>query len=282
MRSVDTDPGPDAATRLPAGATIAPGVLTVAVDPSYPPYAGTSGGKLAGLDVDIAAALADDLGLKVRFVDMDRGKLKALVTSPTADLALSGLTTSQIVAAGGSPGGIYAFDGPMLFTSKPATLTLDDLGGERMGAQERSEAWWRLRDVYGQDVSSFNTLRDAFGALTQDRLDVVAGDALVGGYISRDFRGVTPAGVITGAPVEVVVLGTQPALSEAVAKSLLGMEANGLLEALRSKWGGDRRRADVPGSDRIGRIKGRHRLGGAFRCSTVEACRDVPDPPCLL
>jgi polar amino acid transport system substrate-binding protein len=233
----DTGSGP-AGTPLPKGSTLEAGVLTVAVDPSLPPFAGKAGGRLAGLDVDVASALGDALGVKVRFVTFDRSKLAAAVASPTADIALGGFSTSQIVAAGARTGGVYAFDGPVLFASRPATLTLDTLAGRKPGAQDRSEAWWRLRDVYGERVASLETLRDAFGALADGRIDTLGADALVGGYIARDFPGARLAGAISVRPLEVAVLGQDPGLADTLRRTMLGLESSGVLQTLRAKWAG--------------------------------------------
>lgn len=47
-----------------------PGTLRVGVDASNAPYAAQSQGSIVGIDVDTAAALADELGLKLELVDV--------------------------------------------------------------------------------------------------------------------------------------------------------------------------------------------------------------------
>src|SRR5262245_44631595 len=44
------------------------GVLRVGLDPTYPPFETADDGELRGLDVDLARALAAELGLEVQFV----------------------------------------------------------------------------------------------------------------------------------------------------------------------------------------------------------------------
>ncbi len=46
------------------------GTLRVGVNTENPPLAGMGSGKIIGIDVDIAAALADELGLKLSVVDV--------------------------------------------------------------------------------------------------------------------------------------------------------------------------------------------------------------------
>ncbi len=221
-----------------AGATIEPGVLTVAVDPSFPPFAGkVRGGGLAGLDIDVASALADRLGLKVRFIEVPRGKMGSRATGK-ADIGLGGLSTRDIIRQGALPGGVYAFDGPALFSSKAATLTPAGLAGKRLGAQRDSEAWWRLRDRYGSHVAPFGDLREAMDAAKSGTIEVLGADALVGGYIARDFPSVRPVGVIGVHPVEVALLRTDLGLADPVRTALQSMETGGVLAVLRAKWAG--------------------------------------------
>ena len=46
----------------------AKGVITVSLNRDYPPFAMEKGGRLSGLDVDLATLLADYLGVKVQFI----------------------------------------------------------------------------------------------------------------------------------------------------------------------------------------------------------------------
>ena len=57
------------------------GTLRVGVDASSAPYAAESSGQIVGIEVDVAAALADELGLKLELVDVGTNfaKLRLLV-----------------------------------------------------------------------------------------------------------------------------------------------------------------------------------------------------------
>ena len=71
-----TEPyNPDAAKKAPtvdASALKEEGVLHVGVNASSYPLAGQANGKMSGLDVDVAAAIGQELGLRVEFVDVGR------------------------------------------------------------------------------------------------------------------------------------------------------------------------------------------------------------------
>ena len=51
--------------------TVEPGVLTMGTNATFPPYEYKDGDDVVGIDAEIAQALADKLGLKVKIVDMD-------------------------------------------------------------------------------------------------------------------------------------------------------------------------------------------------------------------
>ena len=51
--------------------TAVQGVLTMATNSAFPPYEYIEGGEIVGIDVDIAAAIAEKLGLQLQIEDME-------------------------------------------------------------------------------------------------------------------------------------------------------------------------------------------------------------------
>ena len=74
--------------------TIEPGVIRVAVEP-YAPYTSVEGGKLTGLDSDILAAAADNLGLKVEPQVTDFNGMLGGVQSHRVDISIGGIAWSK-------------------------------------------------------------------------------------------------------------------------------------------------------------------------------------------
>jgi len=225
-----------------------PGVLRAVVDMSYPPFAGKVGEEPVGLDVDVAAAIADALGLKLELIDAKPAAAAALVQTGTADVVLGGLTVEQAVASQLAFAGTYISDGPAVFAAKDATISLDALGGMRIAVQKGSLAYWTLLDEYGEgSLVAVPTLLDAFKAVEAGDADVVAGDALVGGYMLRDHAGLEFVGQIGDAvPLGVGVSVSQPKLESEVRAILDRLAAEGVLSTLRRKWVGDLPPLTVP------------------------------------
>lgn len=78
--------------QLPPLATAFPtGTLTVAVDPTYPPFAVDSGNGYEGIDIDLANELAARMGVEVQFVGMSFDALYDAVTDGRVDAVISAL-----------------------------------------------------------------------------------------------------------------------------------------------------------------------------------------------
>ena len=218
-----------------------PGVLVAVVDMSYPPFAGKVGGQPAGLDVDVAAAIADQLGLKLELVDGSAQAGAALVQNGTADIVLAGLTVEQAVSSQLAFAGSYVSDGPAIFASSESSVTTDALTTRRIAVQKGSMAYWTVLDQYGEEpLVEFATLAEAFDAMSDGRADVVAADALTGAYMLRDRPGLQYlAQVGSAVPLGIGVSVAKPKLESEIRAILDRLAAEGVLSTLRRKWVGD-------------------------------------------
>lgn len=231
------------------------GKLRVGVDLSYPPFAGTDNGKQAGLDIDVANAVAGKLGLSVVVVDVKPsdaataladGKVDAVFSVPLSEAALTSVSLA----------GSYVTDGPAFFIATDSTasvepsLTLSAITASPIAAQQGSVAYWRLLSEFDEDgVKAYPELRQALTALMNGETQVVAGDALVGGYIIRDMPTVHLAGQLEPAmPLGVAVLADNTELGDAVRSALDELAADGVLETIRAKWVGELPKLETPAS----------------------------------
>lgn len=229
------------------------GVLVAGVDLSMPPFAGTDNGKQAGIDIDVASALAEQLGLTVKFVDVKPSEAATALADGTADIVLSVPLDSDDLSQM-SLAGSYISDAPAFFVSTgdtssvDASLTLTTVSAPKIGAQTESASYWTIRHELGEDVAEgYPTLREALQALSNGTVTVVAGDALVGAYIARDFPTVHFAGQMSsGTPLAVAVAADNTTLGDAVREQLDGLAANGVLDTIRRKWVGDIPEIEVP------------------------------------
>jgi len=217
------------------------GVLRVGVDQSLPPFAGEDKGRVAGLDVDVAAAVAEQLGLMLELTDVPLNEVADALATGDVDIALAALPISEAVLTEVSVAGSYVFNGPAIFSAIEVSETVTSLTGLNVGAQEASVAYWALAEIYGeQGIIAFETLREAFEAVDAGEIDVVVGDAIVGAYIARDMPSVRFVGQYgEAAPLGVAVAKSAGDLETVVREALDRLAADRVLEVIRVKWVGD-------------------------------------------
>jgi ABC-type amino acid transport substrate-binding protein len=235
------DAGSGLKAKLATPVIVKEGVLIAAIDLSYPPFGGTDKGKKAGLDIDVASALAEKLGLKLEIMDAKPEAGAALIRGKKADVMIAALPIDRAVELDVAFAGSYVNDGPAAFSANEATMTVDSLAGRTVAVQKESASWWLLAEAYGEDaLIAMPTLRDALGAVASGQAEFAAGDGIVGAYLMRDFPTLRFNGQLAPAvPLGVAVGKEGPALEAAVRTALDELAAQGVLETLRRKWMGD-------------------------------------------
>ncbi len=74
--------------------TAVEGKLTMATNAAFPPYEYIEGGQVAGIDAEIAGAIAEKLGLTLQIDDMEFDSITEAVKSGKADIGLAGMTVT--------------------------------------------------------------------------------------------------------------------------------------------------------------------------------------------
>ncbi len=217
------------------------GVLSVAVDLSYPPFAGSVKDQKAGIDVDVAAAVAEQLGLKLELVDATPAVAMGLIKDGSVDLMLGGLTVESAVASQVAFAGTYISDAPAVFAMKGGVVSIGALGTKRIAVQKGTLAYWILVDKYGESsllvVPSFD---EAFKSVKAGTADVAAGDALLGAYLMRGYTDIQFAFQLGSAyPIGVGVSQAKPDLETQIRSVLDKLSSQGVLQTIRSKWIGE-------------------------------------------
>lgn len=231
------DPGPALEPRISPPAIAEEGVLRVGVDFDHPPYAGVDQDREAGIDIDVASALAAELGLVVEFVEIPADQAASALAAGDADVVMSTPFTEAAIGET-SFAGWYVETGAALFSSAEETQTARAVGRQGTAVQEGSQAYWDLTFDFGEDeLFVVDTLREAFEALEEGEVSVAAGDALTGAYLLRDFPSLGYAGLIGPViPIGIAVPADSPELEAAVRSALDDLAASGVLDTIRAKW----------------------------------------------
>lgn len=213
------------------------GKLRVGVNTSNSPLAGTSNGKIIGIDVDIAAAIADELGLSVEIVDTGNDPSGAL-TEGSVDVVL-GIDESD-VEKGYWKSSKYIPTGVVLFALESSSDTAPNATDTpKIAAQVSSKSAWAITNTYGEEaLISASDLATAFGDLESGEAEYVASDAIIGLYAASraniDVKIVALIGTESGYCAVVPESNTelQQALGDAIDKLI----QNGVIGVIEKKW----------------------------------------------
>lgn len=231
---------------------IDPNYLTVGVRTSRTNvpfcYVGNNN-TLGGLDVEYACALADELGLKVKFVDVT-SMTKSLGT--TCDIVMN---VGQNEYSAATVVGSYAQSAIAFFhKGSMGTAKVSDLSSKTVGLQQDSTSQKALEATgLVMNQKTFSNLNDAFDALEEGSVDYVLCDAYSGGYLATQFNDIVFAGTLDSpSEVGIAVLSSNQTLAEAVGDALAKVQQGGVSDLIRSEWVGSM--ASLSSNDQIAEI----------------------------
>lgn len=224
------------------------GVLRVGLDPTYPPFEVTDGTAVSGLDVDLARALAQELGLQAEFSYFGYDGLYDALDTGQVDLLISALV---IV-----PGRMrdFAYSEPYYNAGEilvvPATENgikdMTDLAGRRLavelGAQGHVEATQWAKRLGELSIQPLPSAAEALTAVAAGEADAALVDSISGRlYLAEQEQPALkrlPAPV-TVEPFALVTRIEDETLLDRLNGALEDMIANGRLEQIIGRWLGD-------------------------------------------
>lgn len=158
--------------------TVEPGVLTMGTNATFPPYEYKDGDDVVGIDAEIAQALADKLGLKVKIVDMDFDSLIASVQSGKIDMSLAGMTVTEERKQNVDFTDSYATGVQVIIVKEDSDIaSADDLEGKLIGVQQGTTGHLYCADDFGEEnVIPYANGATAVQALLQGKVDCVVID----------------------------------------------------------------------------------------------------------
>ena len=183
----DTDPAtePSASGAEASFTTIEDGKLIMSTNAQFPPYEmvadgeGVEGTGFEGIDIEIALALADKLGLELVIDDMEFDSALLAVQNNAADMMLAGLSYSEErdqVVDFSDP---YATGVQVVIVKEGSDVTLDNLGDYMIGTQRGTTGYLYASDTpenggYGEDhVIGYDNGATAVQELINGTIDAV-------------------------------------------------------------------------------------------------------------
>ena len=159
-------------------------VLTMATNAEFPPYEYYENDEVVGIDAEIAAAIADKLGMELKIEDMAFDSIIPAITSGKADVGLAGMTVTEERLESVDFSTSYATGIQVIIVPEGSPITTaDDLFGDgnyTIGVQLATTGdlycTWDIEDEGLGSVERYNKGADAVAALVAGKVDCVVID----------------------------------------------------------------------------------------------------------
>ncbi len=158
-------------------------VLVMATNAAFPPYEYVENGEIVGIDAEICAAIAKELGMEFRIEDMEFDSIISAVQSGKADVGVAGMTVTEDRLKSVNFSTPYAKGVQVVIVTEDSAITsVDDLfaGGYKIGVQQGTTgdlySTWDLEDEGLATVDRYNKGADAVQALVSGKVDCVVID----------------------------------------------------------------------------------------------------------
>ena len=238
------------AAELPAGIK-EKGEIVVAIMPNYPPmdFKDPATNTLTGLDYDLGNALAERLGVKIKWQETGFEQMINALTTDRVDMVLSGMTDTAERQASVTFVD-YFTSGPQFYTLQKNTATNEiiDLCGKKVGTSRRTTfpaeiAAWSKANCEAAGKPAINVIgtegsADARAQLRQSRIDAAMQGSETLSYLKTQEKDMYKT---VGQPISVQFTGLgvskkKPELSAAVKVALQSMVDDGSYNAILKKW----------------------------------------------
>lgn len=223
---------------------VTPGTFTVGSDTSFPPFESMNGSTPEGFDVDLAKAIADDLGLQLKY---DTYKFDTLIPTLKAggkfDVIMSAMTINDERKQEIDFSDPYIDSNQSIAVKKDSSFkSADDLKGKKIGVQSGTTGQqWAKDNLTGSTIVAFDDTLAAFAALQAGKVDAVVNDLPVSAALVKDeSRGLKLIQEIpTGEQYGIGVAKSNPELLKAINASLAKLKSNGKYDEIYKKWFGE-------------------------------------------
>ena len=158
--------------------TLVEGKLTMSTNAQFPPYEMTTDdGGFEGIDVEIATAIAEKLGLELDILDMDFDSALLAVQQGKSDIVMAGVTVNEDRQLVMDFTDSYATGVQVIIVKEGSDVTIDNMGEGLIGTQRGTTGNIYCTDDYGEEhVMAYDDGFTAVQALRNGQVDCVVID----------------------------------------------------------------------------------------------------------
>ena len=219
--------------------TIVEGKLTMSTNAQFPPYEMTTDdGGFEGIDVEIATAIAEKLGLELDILDMDFDSALLAVQQGKSDIVMAGVTVNEDRLLVMDFTDSYATGVQVVIVKEGSDVTMDNMGEGLIGTQRGTTGNIYCTDDYGEEhVVAYDDGFTAVQALMNGQVDCVVIDNAPAQEFVKNNAGLTI--LDTEYAVEDYAIGLNKgntALLDAINGALEELIADGTVQSIIDKY----------------------------------------------
>ncbi len=219
------------------------GELRIGTDATYPPFETAEGGEFTGFDIDLANAVAREMGVRVAFTNSGFDGIFPALQNGTFDIVISAVTITPERSATLLFSDPYINAGQLIAVHKETggIEKPDDLKGKRIGVQINTTAQFDFEKREGVEVVKYDSVALALTDLRNKRIDAVVSDAPVLRYmILQSFQDLKTVGrQFTDEKLGIVLAKDSDELRRAVNAALWRIKDSGEYDRIHQKWFGE-------------------------------------------
>jgi len=215
------------------------GVITVATSPDFPPFESLDGDQIVGIEVDVMAVIAEELGVEVEYVQMDFDSVLPGVQAGKFDVGMSGITVTAEREENADFTMPYFLASQAIIVPAGSDITCkDDLTGKVIAVQTGTTAEAYCMDE-GYDVQAYQANNDAAAALTSGKCDAWVVDNEVAVAFAADLGDavIVLDEKMTSEPYAFAFVKGSETLVEAFNEVIVAMIEDGTMEAIFTEYG---------------------------------------------
>ena len=224
--------------------TVETGKLIMSTNAAFPPYEMVADdGSFEGIDVEIAGAIAEKLGLELVVDDMDFDAALLAVQEGKSDVVMAGVSVTEERLLVMNFSDSYATGVQVVIVKEGSDVTMDNLGEKMIGCQRGTTGYIYASDTpenggYGEDhVTAFDNGASAVQALQNGQVDCVIIDSAP----AQEFVAANPGlTLLEGNWVEeeyaIGLNKEDTALLEAINGALAELTADGTVQSIIDKY----------------------------------------------
>ena len=220
--------------------TVTPGKLTMSTNAAFPPYESTDdNGNFVGIDIDVATAIAEKLGLELQVDDMDFDAALLAAQNGKSDLVMAGVTVTEDRQLVMDFSDSYATGIQSIIVKEDSDVaTPDDLADKMIGTQRGTTGYIYCSDDFGDEhVTPYDDGLTAVQALVNGQVDAV----VIDNAPAKEFIAANPGLKIldTAYAEEDYAIGVakgNTAMLDAINGALEELKNDGTLQAIIDKY----------------------------------------------